>query len=110
MQTKILHHLFLVVGSDVIKAPLWDVAAQGPTAFPNNSTFVNQQVSQLLTTSFPNMQPRQVEVPPLPSIYQNEIATQLSTLSQAMRQSYCQCRESLICASGVWCYPLCCLR
>jgi len=66
MQTKILHHLFLVVSSDVIKAPLWDVAAQGPTAFPNNSTYVNQQVSQLLTTSFPNMQPRQVEVIPLP--------------------------------------------
>jgi exportin-1 len=61
MQSKILHHLFLVVSSDVIKAPLWDVAAQGPTAFPNNSTYVNQQVSQLLTTSFPNMQPRQVE-------------------------------------------------
>ena len=62
MQSKILHHLFLVVSSDVIKAPLWDVAAQGPTAYPNNSTYVNQQVSRLLTESFPNMQPRQVEV------------------------------------------------
>ena len=64
MQAKILHHLFTVVGTDVIKAPLWDVPAQGPTAYPNNLAFVQQQVSQLLTTSFPNMRPQQVEVRP----------------------------------------------
>ena len=63
MHAKILHHLFKVVGSDVIKAPLWDVTAQGPTAFPNNAAFVHQRVSQLLSTSFPNMRPQQVEVP-----------------------------------------------
>lgn len=27
---------------DAIKAPLWDVAAQGPTAYPNNAAFVQQ--------------------------------------------------------------------
>ena len=72
MQAKILHHLFTVVGTDVIKAPLWDVAAQGPTAYPNNLAFVQQQVSQLLTTSFPNMRPQQVEV----------------------RRSHCDCQQS----------------
>lgn len=27
---------------DVITAPLWDVAAQGPTAYPSNAAFVQQ--------------------------------------------------------------------
>lgn len=62
MHTKILHHLFLIISTDVIKAPLWDVASLGPTAFPNNAAFVHQHVSQLLTTSFPNLRPQQVEV------------------------------------------------
>lgn len=29
MHARILHHLFEVAGSDVIKAPLWDSAAKG---------------------------------------------------------------------------------
>ena len=62
MHVKILHHLFGIVGGDAIKAPLWDVAALGPTAFPNNNAFVHSHVSTLLTTSFPNMLPQQVEV------------------------------------------------
>ena len=62
MHAKILHHLFQVVGGDVIKAPLWDAAALGPAAFPNNAAFVHQHVSQLLATSFPNLRPQQVEV------------------------------------------------
>lgn len=71
MQARILHHLFRCVSSDVIKAPLWDVSNQGATAFPNNVAYVQQQVSQLLATSFPNMQPQQVEasvalLPPAP--------------------------------------------
>ena len=62
MHVKILHHLFGVVGSDVIKAPLWDVAALGPAAYPSNAVFVHHHVTQLLTTSFPNMRAPQVEV------------------------------------------------
>lgn len=62
MQTKILHHLFVVVGTDVIKAPLWDTNATAANAFPSNTAFVQQQVAQLLSTSFPNMRPQQVQV------------------------------------------------
>ena len=62
MHVKILHHLFGVVSSDVIKAPLWDVAALGPAAYPSNAVFVHHHVTQLLTTSFPNMRAQQVEV------------------------------------------------
>lgn len=62
MHAKILHHLFTIVNTDVIKAPLWDTAALGPSTFPNNAAFVHQHVSQLLTTSFPNLRPQQVEV------------------------------------------------
>ena len=65
MHTKILHHLFRIASEDAIKAPLWDTAALGPTAFPNNAAYLNQQVSQLLTTSFSNLRPQQVEVGPL---------------------------------------------
>ncbi|KAK9840628.1 hypothetical protein WJX81_005548 [Elliptochloris bilobata] len=61
MHVKILHHLFGVVGSDVIKAPLWDVAALGPAAYPSNAVFVHHHVTQLLSTSFPNMRAQQVE-------------------------------------------------
>ena len=66
MHVKILHHLFGVVGGDVIKAPLWDVAALGPAAYPSNAVFVHHHVTQLLTTSFPNMRAQQVEVRPPP--------------------------------------------
>ena len=62
MHTRILHHLFHIINTDVIKAPLWDVATLGPAAFPNNAAFVHQHVSQLLSTSFPNLLPQQVEV------------------------------------------------
>ena len=62
MQARILHHLFRVVSTNVIKAPLWDVSARGASAFPSNTAYVQQQVSQLLSTSFPNMKPQQVEV------------------------------------------------
>ena len=62
MHARILHHLFHIINTDVIKAPLWDVATLGPAAFPNNAAFVHQHVSQLLSTSFPNLLPQQVEV------------------------------------------------
>ena len=67
MHTKILHHLFRIVSEDAIRAPLWDVEALGPAAFPNNAAYVHQQVSQLLTTSFSNLRPQQVEVSTWPS-------------------------------------------
>ena len=44
------------------QAPLWDVAARGPTAYPNNTAFVHEFTTNLLTTSFPNMRPQQVQV------------------------------------------------
>ncbi|KAK9807779.1 hypothetical protein WJX72_008954 [[Myrmecia] bisecta] len=61
MHARILHHLFNIVGTGVIKAPLWDVAARGPTAYASNAIFVHEHVTTLLTTSFPNMRPHQVQ-------------------------------------------------
>jgi exportin-1 len=60
MQARILHHLFGVVQGDAIKAPLWDVAAAGPAAYPSNAAFVQAHVAELLATSFPNLRPQQV--------------------------------------------------
>jgi len=60
MHVLILQHLFNVVEAEggapnAVTAPLWDVAALGPAAFPSNGAYVRQQVSQLLAASFPNM-------------------------------------------------------
>ena len=76
MHVKILHHLFGVVSGDVIKAPLWDVAALGPAAYPSNAVFVHHHVTQLLTTSFPNMRAPQVEVcrPPLSRLFRRPVS------------------------------------
>lgn len=60
LQTLILHHFFSVVQSDVIKAPLWDDNL-GPTAYPSNASFVQAHVSEMLSTSFPNLRPQQVQ-------------------------------------------------
>ncbi|KAG1655478.1 hypothetical protein FOA52_008673 [Chlamydomonas sp. UWO 241] len=57
---RILHHLFGVVSPAVIKAPLWDVAAKGPSAYASNEAFVREYVTNLLTTSFPNLSVNQV--------------------------------------------------
>lgn len=62
MHTKILHHLFRIVSEDAIKAPLYDREALPPGSSTNNAAYVHQQVSQLLTTSFSNLRPQQVEV------------------------------------------------
>lgn len=48
--------------TDVIKAPLWDVAALGAAAYPSNAAYVQQFTANLLTTSFPNLRPQQVQV------------------------------------------------
>jgi exportin-1 len=61
LQARILHHLFSIIQTDAIKAPLWDVTTLGPTAFPNNAAFVQQHTSELLSTSFPNLRPQQVQ-------------------------------------------------
>lgn len=36
MHARILHHLFSVAGSDVVKAPLWDAAAKGALTAATN--------------------------------------------------------------------------
>lgn len=61
MHAKILHHLFRIVQGPAITAPLWDVSAQGANAFPNNAAYVQSFVTELLTTSFPNLRPQQVQ-------------------------------------------------
>jgi len=61
LQARILHHLFAVLQTGAIKAPLWDVSTLGPTAFPSNSAFVQSHVSDMLSTSFPNLRPQQVQ-------------------------------------------------
>lgn len=62
LHVKILHHLFTIVNSGVIKAPLWDETAKGPNAYPNNAVFVHEFVSDLLSRSFPNLRPAQLQV------------------------------------------------
>lgn len=59
---KILHLLCDVVQGPVLQGPLWDVAAKGPTAYPNNLAYVTEYVTNLLSTSFPNLRPQQVQV------------------------------------------------
>lgn len=44
---------------DTIRGPLWD-ASQG--TYASNKDYVQQYVANLLTTSFPNLRPTQVEV------------------------------------------------
>ena len=45
-----------------MQGPLWDVAARGPAAYPNNAAFVHEYTTELLARSFPNMRPQQVQV------------------------------------------------
>ena len=63
LQARILHHLFgVVTDGTVIKAPLWDVSAPGgPNAYASNAAFVQSHVSEMLSTSFPNLRPQQVQ-------------------------------------------------
>ena len=62
LHTRILHHLFTIVSSGVIKAPLWDAEAKGMNAYPSNAAFVQEFVSSLLATSFPNLRAQQIHV------------------------------------------------
>lgn len=62
LHARIMHHLFEIVQTpDVIKLPLWDVAAKGPNAYPDNASYVREQLINLLSTSFPNLTPGQVQ-------------------------------------------------
>lgn len=62
MQAKILAHLLNVVKNNILRGPLWDVSSQGANPPPDNATYVQQQMTQLLVSSFPNMQAVQIEV------------------------------------------------
>ncbi|KAK9862358.1 hypothetical protein WJX84_007629 [Apatococcus fuscideae] len=61
IQARILHHLFSIVSSGAIKAPLWDLSKQDASAYPNNVVWAREQISHLLTESFPNLRQHQVE-------------------------------------------------
>lgn len=57
-----MHHLFEIIQTpDVIKQPLWDAASVGPAAFPDNASYVREQLITLLSTSFPNLTAAQVQ-------------------------------------------------
>ncbi|GAQ89407.1 exportin 1 [Klebsormidium nitens] len=55
LHTAILQHLFCLVDSGTLTAPLWDVSTLGPAAYPNNPAFVRDYTIKLLSTSFPNL-------------------------------------------------------
>ena len=81
VHAKILHHLFSTVNSGVIKAPLWDEAAKGPNAYPNNAVFVHEFVSELLSSSFPNLRPAQLQVHSMVACF-SHLVTSLCSSSQ----------------------------
>jgi len=57
-----MHHLFEIVQTpDVIKQPLWDISAKGASAYPDNASYVREQLITLLSTSFPNLTHGQVQ-------------------------------------------------
>ena len=58
LHAMILQRLFSLAEGDGavrVSVPLWDVGALGAAAYPSNAAFVRQHVTQLLSTSFPNM-------------------------------------------------------
>eukprot|EP01018_Ginkgo_biloba_P022927 Gb_02784 [translate_table: standard] len=62
LHVLILQHLFCLVDSGALTEPLWDVAALGSTAYPNNMIFVHEYTIKLLGTSFPNMTASEVKL------------------------------------------------
>lgn len=87
LQARILHHLFSIVQTDAIKAPLWDVPTQGAAAFPSNVAFVQSYVANLLSTSFPNLRPQQVQATVLGMLELKELATFKNHLRDFLVQS-----------------------
>ena len=61
LHALILQNLFTISESDSLSAPLWDVAAKGPNAYPSNAVFVQEHCAHVLCTSFPNMPPSEVQ-------------------------------------------------
>ena len=53
LQATILSHLFSIVESGEVNAPLWDGTAQPPPA--NNQQFLRELLCKLFVTSFPNL-------------------------------------------------------
>ncbi len=86
LQVHILHHLFSVVQSDVIKIPLWEDSL-GPSAFPNNAAYVQQRVSEMLSTSFPNLLPQQVQAAVVGMLELKEISSFKQHLRDFLVQS-----------------------
>lgn len=62
LHTKILHLLFRLAGPGGLDAPLWDTAKEGPAAYAGNAAFLRAHLTTMLTNSFPNMTPHQIEV------------------------------------------------
>ncbi|KAL6772266.1 XPO1 [Auxenochlorella protothecoides x Auxenochlorella symbiontica] len=73
LQARILHHLFCIVGTEVIKGPLWD--ASQPGNFSSNPEFVQHYVTNLLSTSFPNLRATQVQATVLGMMELKEFTT-----------------------------------
>ena len=46
-------------------------AVKGPTGYPNNAVFVHEFVSNLLSESFPNLRPAQLQVSLPPVCFQS---------------------------------------
>jgi exportin-1 len=87
LQARILHHLFSVAQADVIRAPLWDVAALGPAAYPSNAAFIQAHVTDMLSTSFPNLRPQQVAATVMGMMELREFATFRQHLRDFLVQS-----------------------
>jgi hypothetical protein len=92
LHAAILHLLFTVLDAPSLAGPLWDVQAKGLMvrgcpccalmhcpglthatagslqAYPSNSAFVREFTTELLTKSFPNLTPHQVDPPCMSSI------------------------------------------
>lgn len=86
LQAHILHHLFSVVQSDVIKAPLWDDSL-GPAAYPSNVAFIQSHTSEMLSTSFPNLRPQQVQAAVIGMLDLKEISSFKQHLRDFLVQS-----------------------
>ena len=100
LHARILHHLFGVATSGVIKEPLWDTATTpgGSSALPNNAAWLHQHLTHLLSQNFPNLRPQQVEVGPCPPAWLSGVVLQrvwmLHTSAGRLWLSHRQCRRT----------------
>jgi len=54
LQSQILAHMFVLVESKAVTAPLWDTAT---ATYADNSTFLRELLTGMFCTSFPNLRP-----------------------------------------------------